>query len=164
MCAERSRVFGAGAPDAGPSRRARSWPEAQRVEQGDRPRAHGEDVAHDAADAGRRALVRLDRRGVVVRLDLEHGAVAAADIDRAGVLAAALGQHLRAGAGEEAQQRLAVLVAAVLAPHRAEHAQLDVVRLAVEQRDDLVVLVDGEGDQGQGFSVSGHEDQRRSWP
>ena len=45
--------------------------EAQRVEQRDRPRAHGEDVAHDAADAGRRALVRLDGARMVVRLDLE---------------------------------------------------------------------------------------------
>ena len=67
-----------------------------------------------------------------------------------------VGQDLRPGAGEEAQQRLAVLVAAVLAPHRAEHAQLDVVRLAVQQRDDLVVLGDGEGDEGQGLGVSGH--------
>ena len=35
------------------------------------PRAHGEDVAHDAADAGRRALVGLDVGGVVVALHLE---------------------------------------------------------------------------------------------
>ena len=130
--------------------------ESQRVEQRDRPRAHGEDVAHDAADAGRGALVRLDGRRVVVRLDLEHGAVAAADVDGAGVLTAALGEHARARAGEEAQQRLAVLVAAVLAPHRAEHAKLDVVGLAVEQRDDLVVLGNGEGDEGEGLGVSGH--------
>ena len=42
---------------------ARSPPraEAQRIEHRDRPRAHREDVAHDAADAGRRALVGLDR-------------------------------------------------------------------------------------------------------
>ena len=35
--------------------------EAQRVEDRDRPGAHREDVAQDAADAGRGALVRLDR-------------------------------------------------------------------------------------------------------
>ena len=45
--------------------------EAQRVEQRDRPRAHGEHVAQDAADAGRRALVGLDEGGVVVALHLE---------------------------------------------------------------------------------------------
>ena len=41
--------------------------EAQPVEQRDRPRAHRDDVAEDAADAGRRALERLDRGRVVVR-------------------------------------------------------------------------------------------------
>ena len=70
--------------------------EAQRVEQRDRPRAHREDVADDAADAGRRALVRLDERRMVVRFDLEDGGQAVADVDRAGVLARPL-QHARAG-------------------------------------------------------------------
>ena len=69
--------------------------EPQRVQQRDRPRAHREDVADDAADAGRRALVRLDERRVVVRLDLEDRREPFADVDRAGVLARAL-QHLRA--------------------------------------------------------------------
>ena len=45
--------------------------EAQRVEAGDRPRAHGEDVAQNAADAGRRALIGLDVARVVVALHLE---------------------------------------------------------------------------------------------
>ena len=45
--------------------------EAQRVEHRDRPRADREDVAQDAADAGGRALERLDRARVVVGLDLE---------------------------------------------------------------------------------------------
>ena len=63
--------------------------EAQRVEQRDRPRAHREDVADDAADAGGRALIRLDERRVVVRLDLEDGGEPVADVDRAGVLARA---------------------------------------------------------------------------
>ena len=40
--------------------------EAQRVHQRDRPRAHREDVADDAADAGGGALVRLDERRVIV--------------------------------------------------------------------------------------------------
>ena len=46
--------------------------EAQRVEHRDRPRAEREDVAQDAADAGGRALERLDRGRVVVAFDLEH--------------------------------------------------------------------------------------------
>ena len=52
--------------------------EAQGVEDRDRPGAHREDVAQDAADAGRRALVGLDRAGVVVRLDLERDGQAVA--------------------------------------------------------------------------------------
>ena len=67
--------------------------EAQRVEVGDRPRAHREHVAHDAADARRRALVGLDVGRVVVALHLEDGAVAVAEVDDARVLARAL-DHL----------------------------------------------------------------------
>ena len=61
--------------------------EAQRIEQRDRARAHREHVAQDAADPGRRALIRLDERGVVVALDLEDDRVAVADIDDPGILA-----------------------------------------------------------------------------
>src|SRR5690606_29457415 len=46
--------------------RMRGRAEAQAVQRGDGPRAHGEHVAEDAADAGRRALVGLDVRRVVV--------------------------------------------------------------------------------------------------
>ena len=66
--------------------------EAQRVHHRDRAGAHGEDVADDAADAGRRALVGLDEARVVVRLDLERDGEALADVDDAGVLADA-GEH-----------------------------------------------------------------------
>ena len=65
--------------------------EAQRVHRRDRPRAHGEDVAQDAADAGRRALIGLDVGGVVVALHLEDDRLAVADVDDAGVLARAAG-------------------------------------------------------------------------
>jgi hypothetical protein len=68
--------------------------EAQRVHRRDGPRAHGEDVAQDAAHAGRRALVRLDIGRVVVALHLEDHRLAVADIDHAGVLARSL-DHLR---------------------------------------------------------------------
>ena len=69
--------------------------EPQRVAQRDRPRAHREDVAQDAAHARGRALVGLDGRGVVVALDLERDGEAVADVDHAGVLTRAL-QHARA--------------------------------------------------------------------
>ena len=64
--------------------------ETQGVQQRDRPRAHREDVADDAADAGRGALIRLDERRVIVRLDLEDRAQAVADVDGAGVFAGPL--------------------------------------------------------------------------
>src|SRR5258708_28465200 len=61
--------------------------EAEGVEQRDRPRAHGEHIAQDAADPGRRALVWLDKGRVIVALDLEDHRIAIADIDYPGVLA-----------------------------------------------------------------------------
>src|SRR5204862_6004692 len=99
------------------------WTEEQAVEHGDRPRAHGEDVAQDAADAGRGALVRLDRRRMIVTLDLEHAEQAVAEGDRAGVLSRTE-RDARAGRRKRAEERLAVLVPALLAPHRAEHPPL----------------------------------------
>ena len=60
--------------------------EARRIEDRDRPRAHRENVAQNAADAGRRTLVGLDKRWVVVALDFEHDRVAVADIHDPGIL------------------------------------------------------------------------------
>ena len=54
------------------------------------PRAHGEDVADDAADAGRRALERLDRARMIVALHLERDGPAVADVDHARVFLARL--------------------------------------------------------------------------
>ncbi len=71
--------------------------EAQRVHDGERAGAHGEDVAQDAADAGGRALERLYIGGVVVRLDLEGAGPAVADVDDAGVFAGPLDDAAGAG-------------------------------------------------------------------
>ena len=89
--------------------------EAQRVEDRDRPRADREDVAQDPPDAGRRALERLDGARMVVRLDLERDREPAADVDRAGVLTRPEHQP-RALRRQRSQQRLGVLVGAVLRP------------------------------------------------
>ncbi len=119
--------------------------EAQRVEDRDRPRAEGEDVAEDAADAGRGALEGLDRARVIVRLDLEGDRPAVADRHGAGVLARTH-QHPRALGREPAQQLLRVLVGAVLGPQQAEHRQLDAVGLAPELVDDQLELGVGEAE------------------
>ena len=56
-----------------------------------------------------------------------------------GVLARAL-DHLRAGGGEALEDRLRVLVGAVLRPERREHAELGERRRAAEQLEDAAVL------------------------
>ena len=89
-------------------------------------------------------------------LDLHDDAHAVADVDGAGVLGAAAGEDVGALGGEQAEERLRVLVAAVLAPERAEHAELDFVRLAAEAFDDEVVFVAAEGDGVEDCLVYGH--------
>ena len=119
--------------------------EAEAVEERDRPRPDREDVAHDAADPGRRALERFDRARVVVGLDLEGDRVAGADVDGAGVLARP--HHHPLALGRQPPQQLArVLVGAVLGPEQAEHRQLDVVRLAPQLLDDQLVLGVGQAE------------------
>ena len=113
--------------------------EAERIQHGDGARAHGEDVAEDAADAGGRALERLDEAGVVVRFDLEGDDVAAADIDDAGIFAGALHHEFAAG-GELLEVQARAFVGAVLAPHDAEDAELGVAGLAAEDVDDFLVF------------------------
>ena len=121
--------------------------ESQAVHHRDRPGAHREDVADDAADPGRRTLVRLDERRVVVRLDLERHREPAADVDHPGVLADA-GQHpLPAGeVAELTKVHLARLVGAVLAPHHRIHGELGRRRRAAERVDDALVFVVGEAE------------------
>ena len=129
--------------------------EAQRVHHGDWASAHREDVADDAADAGRGALVGLDVRRVVVRLDLEGHRVALADVEDAGVLADA-GQHLadRGLLGQLAELLevdLGGLVGAVLAPHHRVHRQLRGGGTAAEDLADPGVLVGLQAEIGPGL-------------
>jgi hypothetical protein len=120
------------AADETPRARLVGRSEAERVEEGDRPRAHREDVAQDPAHAGRRALIGLDRGRMVVALDLERAEQTATEVDGAGVLARSDGDA-RSLRGQRAQQLLRMLVGAVLAPHRAEHRPLERVRLAAHE-------------------------------
>ena len=110
---------------AGPGVAGRA--EAERVEARHRPRAHGEDVAQDAADPGRRALVGLDEGRVVVALHLEDRRLPVADVHHAGVLAGAADDP--GGLGRQsAQPDARRLVGAVLVPHRREDAELGEIR------------------------------------
>ena len=126
--------------------------EAQLVHHGDRARAHGHDVADNAADTGRRTLVRLHVGGVVVRLDAERHRVAAADVHHAGILADA-GENLRGhllshGLAEIAQVHLGRLVGAVLRPHHRVDRQLRIRRTAAQNLADAGILVVLEAQRG----------------
>src|SRR2546429_497002 len=139
---------------------ARAWivgiAEAQRVENGDGPRPHREDVAQDAADPRGRALERLDERRMVVALHLEDDRPAVADVDGARVLAGAL-EDTRALGGQPGEEDARVLGGAGLRPPRREQPELRVARLAAEALDDAVVFVGGEpeprGEATRGLGV-----------
>src|SRR5438477_1176064 len=109
-----------------------NWPETQRVHRRHRPRAHGEDVADDAADAGGRALERLDRARMIVRLNFECDREPVADVDDAGVLLARTDEYFLRPGREGFEQRSGALVGTMLAPHHREDAQLGVIRVAAE--------------------------------
>lgn len=114
--------------------------EAQRVHVGDGPCAHREDVAHDAADAGRRALERLDVGWVVVAFHLEDDGIAISEIDDARVLAGAL-DHFRAARRQGFQPHARGFIRAVLAPHHRKDAKLADQRLAAENFEQSLVFV-----------------------
>ena len=72
--------------------------------------------------------------------DLEGDSPAVADVDNACVFAGTL-QHAWALGGELAQEGLRVLVAAVLAPHRARHAKFDHCGRAAKHSAELTKFV-----------------------
>jgi hypothetical protein len=124
--------------------------EAQGVQQGHGPCPHGEDVAHDAAHAGRRTLIGLDEAGVVMALHLEDAGVAVVDVDDPGVLARPADDP-RALGWKFAEVDLRRLVGAVLGPHHREDAQLDVVGLSPEPVEDNLVLIGSQAVFGGQF-------------
>ena len=113
--------------------------EAQRVHHGDGARAHGEDVAHDAAHAGCRTLIRLNERRMVVAFHLEDAGIPVADVDHAGILAGALDHPGRLGR-QLLQMHAGGLVRAMFGPHHAENAQLDHGGLAAHQFQDARIF------------------------
>ena len=117
--------------------------EAQRVEHGDGPGAHGEDVAQDAAHPRGRALEGLDEGRVIVALDLEREGEVTAQIHDARVLPGAL-EHGGPRRGQTTQEDARMLVGAVLGPQRAEESELGEGGLPAEAPDDAVVLLAGQ--------------------
>src|SRR5207249_12276090 len=126
------------------------FPEAKRVEDGDGPRAHGENVAQDAADAGGRALKRLNITRMIVRFDFEGRNEAVANVDDAGVFSRALHHELPA-CGQALQVDFTRFIGAVLAPHHAKDAQLGDVRVAAKDLLNARVLLAGDAMFGGDF-------------
>jgi hypothetical protein len=114
--------------------------EAQKVERRDWPCAHGEDVAQNAANPGRRALIGLDEGGMVVALHLEYADVAVANVDHARVLARPV-NNVRAFGRQLAQMKARRLVRAMLVPHRRDDAELGEGRGPADQRDEPRIFV-----------------------
>ena len=119
------------------------WPEAQRVHDGDRTSAHGEDVAQDAADTGGGSLVGLDVGRMVVALDADGCRDAVTDVHDPGVLARP-DEHALTLGGQTLEVEARRLVRAVLGPHHRIHGQLEVVGLAPEDRANVVELGVGQ--------------------
>ena len=91
-----------------------------------------------------------------MRLDLEDDAESVADVHHAGVLLPGAHADGIGRGGEEAKQRFGVLVAAVLAPERAEEAELQRVGLALEALDDQLVLAPRQRDLIEYLLRDGH--------
>ncbi len=72
-------------------------------------------------------------------LDLERHGETIAEVEHTRVLAGAL-EDARAVARQAPEEEGGVLVAAVLRPEQGEHGELEVVGLALEQRDDTSEL------------------------
>lgn len=126
--------------------------EAQRVDHGHRAGAHRDDVADDAADAGRGTLVGLDVGRVVVRLDLEGHRVTLADVHHARVLADADEHGVGLGGllAELAEVDLGGLVRAVLGPHDRVHGEFGAGGAAAEDLHHPLVLVLLQAEFGPG--------------
>ena len=120
--------------------------EEERVHDGERPGPHGEDVAQDAAHPRGRALVGLDRRGVVVALDPDGHGDAVPGVDHPGVLARADEDAGPLG-GQPPKMEPRRLVGAVLAPHHGVEGQLEVVGRAAQDLGHGLVLVVGQAER-----------------
>ena len=101
--------------------------EAQRIQICYRSRAHGEHIAHNAADAGRGPLIRLDKRWVIMAFHFEHCRIAVANIDDTGVFARPL-DDLRAIDRQFFQPFAGRFIRAMLRPHDREYAEFGIIR------------------------------------
>ena len=127
--------------------------EAQRVQVGNRTRAHGKHIAHNAAHTRGRALIGFDEGGVIMAFHFENCRVAVTDIDHTGIFAGSL-NDLRAVDGKFLQPFTRRFIRTMLRPHDGKNAQFGKVRLAAHMRDNHIVFVWRQpmlGDQFGGY-------------
>ena len=96
--------------------------ETQGIHCRDRARAHRENVAQNAADAGCRALKRFDKRRVIVRFDLECDAPIVADVHDARVFAR-WNNNAFACRGQSFQMIARRFLTAMLRPHYGKNSE-----------------------------------------
>ncbi|MNW51504.1 hypothetical protein D3C74_289910 [compost metagenome] len=114
-------------------------PETQGVQQRHRSCTHGENVPDNPAHPGRRALVRLNCRRMVMAFNFEYNSLIVSDIYDPGAFPRSH-QHARPARRETAQQRLRVLIGTVLRPHYTEHTDFRIVWLAAHERSDELIF------------------------
>jgi hypothetical protein len=116
------------------------FPETQRVHRSDGPRAHGEHVSQDAANARGSPLRGFDVGGVIVAFHLENHGLSVADIDDPRILAGAA-NDLRPLCRKGAQPFLGRFVGTMLVPHGRKDAKLGKARLPSDDLKDAVIFV-----------------------
>src|SRR5450631_954503 len=101
---------------------SRDGSKAQRIHYSERARAHGENIAQNAAYTSGRTLKGFDVGRMIVRLNLECAGPAIAYINDAGVLARSLHDEGAPG-GEPLEMNARGFIGAMLAPHNAVNAE-----------------------------------------
>ena len=86
-------------------------------------------------------MERLDGTGVVVRLDLESNREAIPYIDDAGIFFAGAYENSGRFCGKAFEQRAAVFVGTMFAPHDGENAELGISRFAAKDGFDFIVFL-----------------------
>src|SRR5680860_620709 len=108
---------------------------AQRIENGYRSGAHGENVANNSAHARSGPLIWFDGAWMIVGFNLEHSRQAMTNVDRARIFPRSL-QHPGRLCRQIPQMRARMLVSAVFAPHGAKHSQLHECWFAPKECED----------------------------
>ncbi len=113
---------------------------AKRIKRSDWSRAHSEDVADDAADSSRRAMVRFNERGVIVALDFEDDCKSIAYVNDPCIFTWSL-KDLRSSGWQLAQETARAFIATVFRPHDGEDAQFFECRGASQGAKNLLVFI-----------------------